>query len=326
MNPAPVLVSIIVPNYNHAAYLSQRLDSIFRQSFQDFEVILLDDCSSDNSVEVLQEYAEKYRDKVAHFLVNPQNSGNPFMQWKKGIDLARGEYVWIAESDDFCEPTLLASLLKAIAGQSEVSVAAANLIQVDAWGKRLSNRTHYADAVLSGAKALTKHFTSGTYLWNASAVLFRRTAAQSVDWSWITQMKFCGDWLFWSQLIEKGGLATISQYLSYFRVHQRSVSSQKLSQYCTFTEGLAIVQWILQRFKLSAEQRLFACYAWLKKLNNSDIDAEAKKAFESKIKTLLPVPYPILLQYALQFRQLKTYLRTGKPGVKLRRKKLQLAK
>jgi len=90
------LLSIIVPNYNHAVFLPQRLDSIFNQTFQDFEVILLDDQSPDNSVEILQQYAQKYRDKVAHFITNDQNTGNPFVQWKKGIELARGEFIWIA--------------------------------------------------------------------------------------------------------------------------------------------------------------------------------------------------------------------------------------
>ena len=65
MNP---LVSIIIPNYNHALYLKERLDSIFNQTFQDFEVILLDDCSTDTSREVLAEYAKK--DKVSHCIFN----------------------------------------------------------------------------------------------------------------------------------------------------------------------------------------------------------------------------------------------------------------
>lgn len=95
-------VSIIVPNYNHSKYLNQRLDSILNQTYQDFEVILLDDVSSDNSVEILQAYSK--HPKVSHLIVNEQNSGNTFKQWQKGIALAKGTFVWIAESDDFCEP------------------------------------------------------------------------------------------------------------------------------------------------------------------------------------------------------------------------------
>lgn len=92
------LVSIIIPNYNHAAFLQQRLNSVFQQTYQNFEVILLDDASTDASVAILNEY--KDHPKVSHLVINERNSGSPFKQWQKGIALAKGEYVWIAESDD----------------------------------------------------------------------------------------------------------------------------------------------------------------------------------------------------------------------------------
>ena len=71
------LVSIIVPNYNHALYLRERLDSIYSQTYKKFEVILLDDASSDNSVEILTEYAQKYPQKT-RLIVNEKNSGKVF--------------------------------------------------------------------------------------------------------------------------------------------------------------------------------------------------------------------------------------------------------
>lgn len=307
MSSTPVSVSVVVPNYNHAAYLPQRLDSILNQTFQDFEVILLDDCSTDTSVDILRQYAEKYADKITHLVVNEKNTGNPFVQWKKGIELAQGELIWIAESDDFCEPTLLETLYHAIARKPEAHVAAANLIQVDATGRQLHNRTHYENNTYSSEKALTKYFTSGTYLWNASAVLFRRNAAQNVDWKWVTNFKFCGDWLFWCLLLEKGALVTVRPYLSYFRVHQRSVSSQEASQYRTFTEGLDIVEWIMKRFSLPSTVSLVACYNWLKKLNESKIDPTTKLEFEKRIKALFPKAYPMLLEPALRLRKIKLY-------------------
>ena len=77
------IVSIIVPNYNYARFLDIRMESILNQTFQDFEIILLDDHSTDNSVEII----EKYRNnpKVSYIDINKENSGSPFRQWKKGI-------------------------------------------------------------------------------------------------------------------------------------------------------------------------------------------------------------------------------------------------
>ena len=66
------LVSIIVPNYNHEKYLKQRLDSIFNQTYSNFEVILLDDCSSDSSQTILLEYAKN--PKVSYCIFNEFNS------------------------------------------------------------------------------------------------------------------------------------------------------------------------------------------------------------------------------------------------------------
>ena len=85
-------VSVIVPNYNHAPYLRQRIDSILAQTYQDFELILLDDSSTDKSEEVLLSY--KDHPKVISLIINKQNSGSTFKQWDKGIELAKGEYIW----------------------------------------------------------------------------------------------------------------------------------------------------------------------------------------------------------------------------------------
>ena len=81
-------VSVIVPNYNHARFLRKRIDSILNQTFQDFELILLDDCSTDESRSILSEYASDPRVRLE---LNEVNSGSPFKQWNKGIRIARGE-------------------------------------------------------------------------------------------------------------------------------------------------------------------------------------------------------------------------------------------
>ena len=92
------LISIIIPNYNHALYLKQRIDSVLNQTFQDFELIILDDCSTDNSREIIERY--RGNPKITQIIYNKKNSGGVFKQWIKGIEKVKGEYVWIAERDD----------------------------------------------------------------------------------------------------------------------------------------------------------------------------------------------------------------------------------
>ena len=98
------LVSIIVPNYNHAAFLGERLLSILSQTFQNFELIVLDDASSDDSLAVIR---EQLQDHPHQLFCNAVNSGQPCSQWLSGIKKASGRYIWIAESDDTCSPLFL---------------------------------------------------------------------------------------------------------------------------------------------------------------------------------------------------------------------------
>ena len=88
-------VSVIIPNYNHAKYLNQRIDSVLNQTYQNFEVIILDDCSPDNSKQVIEAY--RGHPKISTIVYNEQNSGTTFKQWDKGLQLAKGEWVWIAD-------------------------------------------------------------------------------------------------------------------------------------------------------------------------------------------------------------------------------------
>ncbi len=75
-------VSVVIPNYNHAPFLDQRIQSVLAQTYQDFDIIFLDDASTDESQRVFSCYEQDPR-IAAHF--NPVTSGTPFRQWNKGM-------------------------------------------------------------------------------------------------------------------------------------------------------------------------------------------------------------------------------------------------
>jgi len=219
-------VSIIIPNYNHKPYLKQRLDSVFNQTVQDFEVILLDDASTDGSQELLETYQN--HPKVSHLIVNDQNSGSPFKQWQKGIELAQGEYIWIAESDDYCELHFLEKLLPKF--DKETAICYAQTIDVAEKGQYLLNRIDYtqefepnlwtADFRVEGTPFIEMYLVKKNVIPNASAVLFKK---ELVDTSIFSQpllnMKMCGDWFFWVKLCVKTNIAFVAEPLNYFRHH-----------------------------------------------------------------------------------------------------------
>ena len=109
----PKKVSVIIPNYNYQDFIIERIDSVLNQTYPIYELIILDDCSPDNSVEVIEEKIKTITgDTKITFIKNEVNSGGVFRQWKKGFDLATGDYVWIAEADDTAESTFVEELMK----------------------------------------------------------------------------------------------------------------------------------------------------------------------------------------------------------------------
>lgn len=133
MNTQPK-VSVIVPNYNHQAFLKERIDTILQQTYQDFELIILDDCSIDNSVSIIESY--RNNEHVTHIVLNDQNTGSTFKQWDKGVSLARGEYIWIAESDDAAHPEFLATLVGQLESHPEAVLAYAYSLIINEKGEK----------------------------------------------------------------------------------------------------------------------------------------------------------------------------------------------
>ncbi len=101
-------VSVIVPIYNSAGYMRKCIDSILASTLQEIELILVDDCSTDNSVSVMREYAEREPTKVK-LLFQPENKRQGAAR-NEGIKNAQGEYFAFVDSDDFIEPVMLEKL------------------------------------------------------------------------------------------------------------------------------------------------------------------------------------------------------------------------
>ena len=102
-------ISVIIPMYNAEKYIGECLDSILAQTFQDFEVIVVDDCSTDNSAAVVESYAEKFGERL-RLEQMLKNSGGGAMPRNKGLLLSRGEYLLIIDNDDAITPTALEEL------------------------------------------------------------------------------------------------------------------------------------------------------------------------------------------------------------------------
>lgn len=246
------LVSVVVPNYNHAPYLKRRFDSIIRQSWKELELIILDDCSTDHSREII----EQYRDSgpVSHIIYNEQNSGSTFKQWAKGIELSRGEYIWIAESDDFCEPAFLEELVPLMQQNAQLALAFCQSVYVTG-GDKIIYKTEAAQlaATIKGHEFLSTRMLGVNPIGNASMVVFRKSMAPAtVDYQ---SMKYCGDWLFWVHLCMAGDVYESGKYLNYYLRHDNNVATGATRKGYDFLEGNKVYHYIRSKISPSEEDK-----------------------------------------------------------------------
>lgn len=227
MNQHP-LVSVVVPNYNYGQYLNQRIQSILQQTYQDIELILLDDASTDNSEEILLSY--QTHAKVSHILLNEHNTGNPFKQWFKGIQLAKGEYIWIAEADDLCEPTFLEHVVPLMDKHQQAAVCFAGSKHIDKDGNILNCDMNKwksfmpAYAVYNKESYIEHNLYWRSYIANASSAIFRKSMVNTDNMQQCLQMRYSGDWLFWFYMAMQGDIIENYKVLNYFRQHTRKVT------------------------------------------------------------------------------------------------------
>ena len=240
------MISVIVPNYNHAPYLKKRIDSILTQTYQDFELIILDDCSTDNSRDIIDAY--RNHPKVSQIIYNELNSGSTFKQWRKGVSLARGEYIWIAESDDIADYSLLNTLYDNITKEDEVVLSYCQSYKMDASGNLTGTWKEQVQYLSEGDTFFSGNFIANgidfidrfllykNVIPNASAVLFKKDAYNEVGGVNL-DVKACADWLLWLKIATVGKIAFSPLLLNYFRYHKKSVIATVTNNDKLFLKG-----------------------------------------------------------------------------------------
>lgn len=244
-------VSVIVPNYDHARFLHQRLDTILAQTFQDFELILLDDCSTDDSRSVLSSYSSDPHVSAVAF--NEKNSGSTYKQWNSGVRLARGQYVWLAESDDYSDPRFLQRMVAVLDANPRVqfvfcrSHAVTEDGRLDGFGDSrflgADQDCWSADYCRDGREVCRNYMIRSNILPNASSVLFRKAAYEAVGGA-DESMRLNGDWKLWATIMMQGDVAYVSEPLNYYRFHNSAVRYTLDMSRTVIPEWFAVARWI----------------------------------------------------------------------------------
>lgn len=294
-------VSVIVPSYNHAPYLAQRLDSILGQTYQDFELIFLDDASPDHTREVFAPYAGNPRIRA---VFNERNSGNVFKQWNRGLALATGDYVWVAESDDYAHPDFLATLVDVLETHPEVGVVYSESQKVNPrgepqglaseWYAATYQTNHWNASFTSAGTGEARHYAlAGSPIANASCALFRRDLAGAVGGA-PEHLRLTGDWYFWVSAFARSEVAFVATQLNFYRQHEGSVSSRTVRLGIDLEEYYCMGNWICAQFQPEAHlvQRtramLFERWFWRALRRDSEITWRQHRRIQAQANAFDP--------------------------------------
>jgi glycosyltransferase involved in cell wall biosynthesis len=254
-------VSVVVPSYNYAGFLAQRMQSIASQSYPIFEVIVLDDASTDGSAEWLRATLPSLGLDYA-LMVNERNSGSAVAQWKRGVDAAGGDLVWIAEADDVADDGFLAALIDSFERDASVVMAYCQSRQMAADGTILCE--HYLDytADISETKWRRAYVEDGIVeirtalavkntVPNVSAVVFSRpalAAALRAAEEEAARYRVAGDWIVYLAALGHGRIAFTPRSLN---SHRRHVAGVTLSRFDAghLREVMEVQRLVKRRFR-----------------------------------------------------------------------------
>jgi glycosyltransferase involved in cell wall biosynthesis len=229
-------VSICIPTYNGDAYLAECIESALAQSFADIEVIVVDDCSSDDTLLIARRYAS--RDDRVRVSQNSENLGL-VQNWNRSVRLARGEWVKFLHQDDRLEVHCVDEMLSAAKPGVDLVVARRQLIVNPGttddvrrtYGRYLSDHDlsrHFPGQVYISPADFAKvvlQAPGGNCIGEPTATMVRRCAFEDYGY-FNTELVLLCDWEYWARVAVNTGLCYVDRPLAYFRIHAESASAQ----------------------------------------------------------------------------------------------------
>ncbi|APH72584.1 glycosyltransferase [Aquibium oceanicum] len=256
-------VSVVVPNYNYEKFLPERLETIAAQTYQDFELILLDDRSRDGSVKILEDWVR--RRPGTRLVVNDENSGSPFAQWLRGMELAQSDLIWIAEADDSCEPGLLSALIPALEDRN-VFLAYVKSVPIGTEGQvygdyeeiylnRINHGRWSRPYVATDHEEAQAGLGIANCIPNASSLVFRRIDPEPNFAETLQSMRLCGDWYFYLRAMRGGKVAYCEQPLNLHRRHPETVTKSTEGSTRYFDEFAKVRDYVGRTYSIGDETR-----------------------------------------------------------------------
>lgn len=223
------LVSVVVPSYNYAQYIVQRMESLLNQTYQELEILVIDDCSTDNSVEILRQYESHPKVKL---VVREQNGGWVAVN-NQGVEMSSGEFIIFAQCDDDCDLHMIERLVGAMKTYPTAGIAFSRSLLTDKHDRVLGNdfmireqsfRDRCAsDTLITGAE-MSRFLLHSCVIPNLSAALFRKECFDTIG-NFSTAYRANGDWDFFFRIATRYDVAYLAEPMNRFRQHASTIRS-----------------------------------------------------------------------------------------------------
>ena len=281
-------VSILIPTYNYAHFIGEAIESALNQTYRDFELIIIDDQSKDNTDEVVENYLSDPRVK---YIKNNKNLGLA-ANFNEALKYANGEYIKYLLADDVFHPALLEKMVPVMDKYPNVTLVTSKRDMFGSKSKSSDLPLLYLQDGKTVIYASLKE-KAGNWIGEPTTVMFRKSALHIGNFN--TSYTCLVDWEMWLRLLTVGDCYIIPETLSYFRVHDKQASKLIMNDYKYTFEDYAFYRSVKSENALELD------------LSKLDIDKMIKKRATFCSKAMYK-----LLPHILRKSQRENFLRAFK--------------
>lgn len=274
-------ITVLMSCYNAARWLDESINSVLNQTFKDFEFIIIDDGSHDETLKIIRQFAE-YDARIV--VIAKPNTGLAD-SLNVGIQMARGKWIARLDADDICEPTRLEKQIDLARLNTRLVFIGSGLTEIDQYGNSLKVYRYP-----SRHTSLLKHLRKVRKFPPHSSAFYRAETVRAVG-GYRTRIRRAQDWDLWLRLSEAGELACLDEPLVRVRKHADQISHDESGRRQKIDSRVAITSYFLRQYGIadpvgSDDMKFNSFRTWIEKR----LEDEGLFAFESfrlQLRTLL---------------------------------------
>lgn len=261
-------VTAVIPNYNYERFLNERIDSILFQTYPVKELIILDDCSTDESIELIKQRIKNNKSGIKISLIeNNKNSGSVFSQWQKAFEVVKTDYIWIAEADDSSDARFLETVMQGF-DDDQVVISYCESLTMDEnnfilmnnlrpWIDIFSCGKWNENYVKNGRDEVAETMCINNTIANVSSSVIKRGNYKEILEK-AKDYKLAGDWYTYMNILKLGKIAYFKNSYNYHRMQKQGLTLST-SHEQEYKEIVSLQDFALKEFKVSQEvtQRVY---------------------------------------------------------------------